>query len=320
MVHAMAKGDNIHDKLVKDALSEKDLAVDFLANYLPSDVLQHIDLTTLALCKDSFVDEKQSERFSDLLYQARFSGDRTGFVYFLFEHKSRPYRFTALQLLRYLLEIWELFLKQNRKARTLPLIIPIVIYHGKPRGRAILLIDLIDLPSPNLAAYVPNFALAFYDFSPRTDNAIKGRILLQLILSCLQAKNTPEAVDKLVRIFHLLAGLDEDETSLRWMQVIFRYLSQTMDIDQDVVHDLAKENVPPEKEEMIMTIAEQWKQQGRVEGRQAMLQRQFTKRFGQTILDIQIQERLRKATPEQLDLWAEKLLDAKSIEDIFKDH
>ncbi|WP_052812885.1 DUF4351 domain-containing protein [Desulfonatronum thioautotrophicum] len=60
--------------------------------------------------------------------------------------------------------------------------------------------------------------------------------------------------------------------------------------------------------------------EGRVEGRQAILQRLFTKRFGQSILDIQFQERLRKATPEQLDLWAEKLLDAKSVDEVFRDN
>ncbi len=64
-----------------------------------------------------------------------------------------------------------------------------------------------------------------------------------------------------------------------------------------------------------MTIAEQWKQDGRIEGRQAILQRLVTKRFGQNILDLQFQERLQKATPEQLDLWAEKLLDAKNIDE-----
>ena len=77
-----------------------------------------------------------------------------------------------------------------------------------------------------------------------------------------------------------------------------------------------------------MTIAEQWKQDGRVEGlsegevlgRQVMLQRQLNKRFGQNILDFQTQEQLRKATPEQLDLWAERILDAKNVDEVFRDN
>ncbi|GAB6059425.1 DUF4351 domain-containing protein [Desulfonatronum parangueonense] len=60
--------------------------------------------------------------------------------------------------------------------------------------------------------------------------------------------------------------------------------------------------------------------EGEVLGRQAVIQRQLTKRFGQNTLDSQFQDRLHKATPEQLDLWAEKLLDAKSIDEVFRDN
>ncbi len=69
---------------------------------------------------------------------------------------------------------------------------------------------------------------------------------------------------------------------------------------------------------------EQWKQEGevkgRVEGRQDMLQRLVNKRFGQNILDFHNQEQLRKATLEQLDLWAERILDAKNVDEVFKDN
>ena len=60
--------------------------------------------------------------------------------------------------------------------------------------------------------------------------------------------------------------------------------------------------------------------EGEVKGRQAILQRLVNKRFGQNILDFQLQEQLRKATPEQLDLWAERILDAKSVDEVFKDN
>jgi len=43
----------------------------------------------------------------------------------------------------------------------------------------------------------------------------------------------------------------------------------------------------------------------------------LAKRFGQHVLDIRVQERLRRATPEQLDLWAERILDASRVEDVF---
>ena len=208
------------------------------------------------------------------------------------------------------------------------MIIPIIVYHGKPKGKAIRLVDLIDLPHPDLACYVPTFDTAFYDFSPAADEAIKGDIRLQLILLCLRAKNIPQSQEIFIQILLLLALMPDDTTAMHWIQKIFRYLSQVMDIERGVVHDLVQEYVPRDKEGKIMTIAEQWKQDGRVEGlsegevlgRQVMLQRQLNKRFGQNILDFQTQEQLRKATPEQLDLWAERILDAKSVDEVFRDN
>ncbi|NCC62752.1 MAG: Rpn family recombination-promoting nuclease/putative transposase [Verrucomicrobiae bacterium] len=175
-----------HDTFFRETMSHKDVAADFLKNYLPAKVLRHISLDTLAITKDSFVDEKQAQHYSDLLYQVKLTENRPGFIYFLFEHKSYPDRFIARQLMLYMAEIWELFRKQNKKANPLPLIIPIVVYHGKPKGQAAQLSKLVDLPDSGLKAYVPDFEMVFYDFSPETDEAIKGKILLQLILLCFQ--------------------------------------------------------------------------------------------------------------------------------------
>jgi predicted transposase/invertase (TIGR01784 family) len=61
-------------------------------------------------------------------------------------------------------------------------------------------------------------------------------------------------------------------------------------------------------------------EKGLEEGRQAVIQRQLAKRFGRNALAPQFEERLSKATSEQLDLWAEKLLDAKSVDEVFRDN
>jgi predicted transposase YdaD len=146
---------------------------------------------------------------------------------------------------------------------------------------------------------------------------------LSLLLSCFRAKNTPPAVERVMDIFALLGRLEDDESSLRWVEVIFRYMVQTMDIEEKVLHDAASHSLSPNKKDTIMTLAERLlrrgRQEGRQEGRQVVLQRLLGKRFGTDILDIRIQERLRTATPEQLDLWAERILDATTLEDVFGD-
>jgi len=330
----MVKINNIHDTLFRETMSRKDLAADFLQNYLPDTILGHIRLDTLSICKDTFVDAKQQEHYSDLLYKVAFTNDRSGYIYFLFEHKSTHDRFVALQVLRYLLEIWELFRKQHPKSDHLPLIIPIVIYHGLTTRTSTRLSELIDLPGAELEGYVPDFDTVFYDFSPDSEQEIKGLITLKLVLSCFRAKNRPKAIAQITDIFQLLGALDDSESSMRWLEVIFRYMMQTMDISEKDMQDIAHKTLSVGKEDKVMTLAEQLEskglqkgmqkgiqqgmKQGELTGRNAILNRQFRKRFGE-FLDPYIQEKLRNATPDQLDRWAERILDAATIEDVIKD-
>ena len=48
---------NPHDKLFRETWSDKEVAADFLKNYLPEDVLPLTDLNSLEICKDSFVED-----------------------------------------------------------------------------------------------------------------------------------------------------------------------------------------------------------------------------------------------------------------------
>jgi hypothetical protein len=59
-------------------------------------------------------------------------------------------------------------------------------------------------------------------------------------------------------------------------------------------------------------------QQGIQQGQAQILSRQLAKRFGPAIAEG-FSERLEKASPEQADAWADRLLDAKTVEDVFDD-
>lgn len=322
----MPQSSKPHDKFFRDILSQKDVAVDFLQNYLPPRVSEHVDLNSLAICKDTFVDKKWADYHSDMLYQVTFSGNRPGFVYFLFEHKSYHHHFLALQMLRYMLEIWELYCKQHSNSQKLPLIIPISIYHGKQDQRAIKLSELVDLPDTAFDLYVPNFEISFYDFSPGSEQEIKGAITVKLLLSCFRAKNEPAELRHVVEIFKLLNQLDDDETALKWVEVIFRYMLDTMDISKQDIRKVARQALSAGKEETIMTLAEQLRQEGRQKGRQEGRQEERTelfnrllrKRFG-SVLDAHVQKRLQNATPDQIDRWFDRILEAGSIEDVLDD-
>ena len=86
----------------------------FLKHFLPDKVLQVMDLSSLEICKDSFVEKELSDYYSDMLYKVMLSGT-PGYVYVLFEHKSYYDKYVYLQMLEYMVKIWRLFIKQQKK-------------------------------------------------------------------------------------------------------------------------------------------------------------------------------------------------------------
>ncbi len=56
--------------------------------------------------------------------------------------------------------------------------------------------------------------------------------------------------------------------------------------------------------------------QGVQQGQQALLAKLLRLRFGE--LDAQTEQKLKQAGEEELGLWAERVLDARSLEDVFR--
>jgi predicted transposase/invertase (TIGR01784 family) len=93
-----------HNNFFHYALSHAQAARDLIQTHLPPSLVQILDLESLELQKDSFIDEDLRQSFSDLLYSVRFAeadGEPTeGQVYLLFEHKSQSDPMTCFALHR----------------------------------------------------------------------------------------------------------------------------------------------------------------------------------------------------------------------------
>lgn len=59
-------------------------------------------------------------------------------------------------------------------------------------------------------------------------------------------------------------------------------------------------------------------EKGRVEGSVGVLRRLLTLRFG--ALSAEVVERLGQATAEQVDQWAERVISAETLEDVFREN
>lgn len=176
---------NPHDKFFKETFSDLSVTKDFLNHYLPTNVIEYIDLDTLTPEKDSFINDELQESFSDLLFKVNIC-NQEGYVYLLFEHKSSPEKGIVLQLLKYLINIWETKTKKLQEWQ-LPIVIPLVIYQGRDRWNVRhslgeMIRGYNQLPE-EFKAYIPNFTYELYDLSHRTDEEIKGQAILKIYLT-----------------------------------------------------------------------------------------------------------------------------------------
>ncbi|MCS5931795.1 Rpn family recombination-promoting nuclease/putative transposase [Klebsiella pneumoniae subsp. pneumoniae] len=80
------------------------------------------------LVSGSFVEEDLRASYSDILYSLR-TRHGPGYVYALIEHQSTPDKLMAFRLLRYALAAMQRHLDAGHD--TLPLVVPILFYHGK---------------------------------------------------------------------------------------------------------------------------------------------------------------------------------------------
>jgi len=260
---------NPHDKFFKEIFSKEKDAREFLSTYLPDNIKRIIDLSRLSIFKDSFIEKELHEYFSDILYQVEIKG-QPAWIYLLFEHKSYPDTLIAYKLLRYMVKIWELLLSSQEIHKRFPLIIPLVIYHGRSPweiGRKFS--DLFSLPGPSLSSYIPDFSYLLYDLSTLTDEQIKGGVTLKVFLLLLKYIFHDDLKEHLSDILGLMKDMAAKTTGMEYLETFLRYIVNATDtINEKDLKDIITKIFPKGGEAIMPTIADKWIQQGVEKGRQ----------------------------------------------------
>ena len=207
-----------HNNFFHYAFSHVSAARSLIETHLPLSVIEALDLSTLELMKDSFVDGHLQESYSDILYSVQLADARSGpesstseaLVYMLFEHKSASDTYTCFQLLRYIVRIWEH--RQRNGLRLCP-VIPMVVYHGTRAWSAPRSLDeLIDVP-PSVAPYSVRFTFPLLDLTQVPDGSLASDPFLKSVLHLLKYSRRNELSDWFEQI--LLWLLEPSATSFR---------------------------------------------------------------------------------------------------------
>ncbi len=262
-----------HDKFVKETFSDVEVTSDFMQNYLPTEVLDIIELSTLKPLKDSFINPDLEEAFSDLLFGVNMNGI-PGYIYLLFEHKSQQTKDISLQLLRYMLEIWHRKMYKE-KTDKLPLIIPLVIYHGQNQWGIKPISDFIEGYrdfSTTIQEYVPAYNYLLFDLSQFSEKEIKGTVKLKVCLDILKhIYNQNEQEFEIVfkkSVQELLELQREHQDIVIYIKTFIKYVLNVREkFTTEKAHDIANK-ISSQGGSIVATAADELRREGREEGRE----------------------------------------------------
>ena len=330
-----------HDLFARYTFGHPERAAAELRAVLPSHVVSEVDWSSLRRESSSVVDPELRETESDLLFTARLHSGRSLLLYVLLEHQSSVDRWMALRMLRYVVRQLEHWRQQHPESTLLPVIIPLVMYHG-PEGTWTAprrVEDLFELPDEEeqreqWRALVPRFEYLLDDLTAERTEALLARPgppLARLAWLVLRYGRTEELAHRLPDWTALFAQVQVAPRGSEHLLVVIRYLhwignKATREAADQVLHSMmdaqrAEELMRSYAEELIEQGLEkglaQGREQGLLQGRAEAVLRILAAR-GVHVGDEARQRILACTDMPTLDHWFDRALTATTLSDVLE--
>jgi predicted transposase/invertase (TIGR01784 family) len=329
---------NPHDLIFKAVFGQPEHARGALRAILPAALADALDWSTLTLQPGSFVDTALSQQHTDLLYAATWRDGGEALVYLLFEHQSTlpTEGLMAERLLSYEVRIWDRWRDDHPKAKTLPMILPIVMYHGaSPWSEPESFDALLDVPAglrPTIEPYLVRFTYLLHDLSKISDDELRDgamrTALAKLVAMCFKyARTRADFLQILGRWIDVAREVARAPHGLEALAQVMRYILEVNEhVEPEELQGILERDLGPEAKDAIMTagqrLIEQGRQQGveqgRQQGHQEMLLRLLRQRFGHAV-NANVEQRIATASVEQIETWSARVLSAATISELFAD-
>lgn len=324
-----------HDTGYKFLFSHAELVQELLEVFAPPGVSGLLDYASLRRETGSFVTPAMKRREDDIVWSMELKADGEGrgqriYLYLLLEFQSTIDRGMPLRMMQYVAALYDhLVRSQAVKLKDgLPPVLPIVLYNGDKRWK----------PSPEIFDLIQPHPAALTEFQPR----LKFWLLDE-------GRFAPEYLEGLQRVMAAIFLVEQTGESLDAVKRAIRHFGQTLAnsprrarIDKaliDWLHQRTNQKLPMlklsetedllEMTNMLETNIERLMKrerqegvllgrlEGRLEGESALIERLIVKRFGP--LSDDTRARLAAASAEQLEAWAERILDATTLAEVFGD-
>ena len=258
----LTKGPHINNRKLRDSSSklifaDSTLSSQFLRDYADLEILRKVQPEDIEDVSERYVPLYSSERDSDTVKRVDISRYQEPqekstlplYIISLVEHKTKVEYNVIMQLLRYMIHIWEDYEKEvekkyphisRRKGFKYPPILPIVYYEGTANWTASF--DLADriMCRELLGKYLPHFRyqlVMLHDYSNAELLARGDEISLAMLINKIQ---TPEDMSAFVSLpGEQVNGILKDTPThlLEILADVFRSLLYNMNLPEDEVED-----------------------------------------------------------------------------------
>lgn len=332
-----------HDHLFQQIFAEPEHAGPLLRSALAPTVALLIDWSTLTRCRRTHHGRRGKRTICDLLFAVRLVGGHPLLLYIGLEHKSSSSRFDALQMQEQVTAILRTHRREHPKDPFLPPVLPVVVHADQQPWRSPLqvreLFDLANLPAA-LHHYLPSLEFVLDDIREAPPDQLRQRALSILGLcglSTLQflppAAHDPAAftawIDEWRDVLQRASRFADETSNEELFAAVVEYVLDTCDLPRPLVHRVVDLQLTDDamKKKFVSTLTQtrnegkaegrvEGRNEGRVEGRADLLLRQLLRRFGAEATK-NVEPRIRAATTAEIDRFAEQVLDAKTIDDVF---
>ncbi|WP_428268133.1 Rpn family recombination-promoting nuclease/putative transposase [Haliangium sp.] len=308
-----------HDRLFRGIFSKPRHARALLQAVLPSSLSRQLDLRRLRIEQRTYIDEHLREQITDLLILVRL-GDHEAYIYVLLEHQSTVQALMPVRILGYLSAIWKQHLAEHPQASRVPMIVPVVMYHGAAAWSAPISMDSVyECSAEALAAVaeqVPRYSFLLADLLPEDDEALWRRVegmVPQVILWALTfARREPDLLAAMNRdIGALLAALAEAPSSVAALGMLFTYTMRVARIERERLARFLETEISPMAQQVFTNTYDEIVYESRRQVDRERLIGLLKRRFG--AVSPEAKDRIMAAEQTELDAWYKRLFDADSV-------
>ncbi|MFK7978349.1 MAG: Rpn family recombination-promoting nuclease/putative transposase [Saprospiraceae bacterium] len=198
------------DNLFKKVMEDKTNARAYLEEFYPA-LAKNLDLDRLQIQSESFLTPQFSAFKSDIIYRCPFKGSEEYVQYalILWEHKSKPKKWVAIQLGLYI--FLTLDKMEREKGRAIEPIIPLLFYNGKEKWIPKTLTELFsDFEFYHLIKdFIPSFDFLFKNLVGTPIEKLT-KINTAFFRSAMVAMANRESMDLIYSKFSFIFDLGDD--------------------------------------------------------------------------------------------------------------